>query len=203
MKALKSLILVITLVTIVYTGCSDSSTGSPSPTQINSPRSYYCEHLSTFGIIIVDFQTLEIENAYMKCESPCSDRRPPVSDEELVATANDFFSSVDNSIDRQPVFPDNSQDVMLYRPGLDILHVGQLVLLEVDPGDFGSIAICDSCSGLVLFGGSIVWNGRGRQLYPSENVDSEALQDASRTCRMMQQPASILANRCQPFNIRE
>lgn len=176
-----TLALAVALLLIVACGGStreESATPTPTPLERALARFYnvHDPYKSATVISTLDFQTLGLKAAYFIRQGSC-DTGWGASDEELRRTFGDFFSARGYDWASRLLEEDASQ---ASRVGLfDISRVGEFVVLLMRPSDFGGVAVCDRCSGRVLFAGSVVWNGRGQQLYPVDPIASYALQRTS------------------------
>lgn len=141
------------------------------------PTWFLPDHLSNIAIILVDFQTLQFEVAYFTSQVPCGRNRPPVSDEELKFRAGGIFNAAGTYWTRRVIEEANGKREEL---AFEVSRIGDFVVLEIPPGDFGGVAVSHPCSGLILYAGSIVWSGSGEQLYPAVAIDPGALEHTSR-----------------------
>ena len=145
-----------------------------TPTEPAITQSWFIDpYLANIGILVLDYQSLELKTAHFTKQEPCSSRRQPVSEEELISRAAGIFNAVGKSWSQRVIPNANGQE----REELDI-HIrfaGDLALLEIPPGDFGGFAVSHRCSGLVLYAGSILWAGLGEQLYPANPIIFESL----------------------------
>ncbi|MFQ5856047.1 MAG: hypothetical protein ACE5LU_10425 [Anaerolineae bacterium] len=158
--------------------CTPAPTTPPTPTpgDENGPQTvppwYVDPYSSNIAIIALDYQTLRLKNAYFTRQVPCDGRHPPVDDEELRWRASGLFAAtgrwVADFMDEQPC--------PIEKVNFHISRVGDFVVLYEPAVDFGGVAVSHPCSGLVLFAGSVVWAGRGRQLYPADPILPEALE---------------------------
>jgi len=170
----------LTVALLLMVACGDHAakeSAAPTPTgSAGTPVSsagFLISHLSSIAIITLDFQTLQLKNAYVTYQTPCGNQNHPVTDGELRwraggifdATGESWFAKVDVG----------TGEVLRF----DVSHVGDFAVLEIEPLDFGGVAVSYPCSGLVLFAGSIVWNGRGEQLYPAVPLPPDRLQRTS------------------------
>jgi hypothetical protein len=174
-----TLALAVALLLIVACGGSapeESATPTPTPLERALARFYnsYDPYKSATVIITLDFQTLGLKAAYLVWQGSC-DTGSAATDEQLGRTFGDFFSARGYDWARRLLEADTSQGNVW---GFEISRVGDFVVLLNTPSDYGGVAVCDRCSGAVLFAGSIIWNGLGRQLYPAEPIPSYALQRA-------------------------
>lgn len=140
-----------------------TNTATPIPVrpgwQINSSALNY-------AIIVLDYQTLTLKSAYIQPLSPCQHQ---VDDEVIKSRADGFFEAVMEYGTRR-VTADGKTEL-----GINVQRVGDFALAEISPNDFGGAAILDPCNGLVLFAGSIVYDGAGEQLYPATPIRPDAL----------------------------
>ncbi len=128
--------------------------------------------MSNIGIIVLDFQTLQLQRAYLSVQTPCDELNLPVDDEELALRAGGLFSAVRRDWPRRIL---EDEEGVREELAFETSHKGDLALLELLPGDFGGFAVLHRCSGLVVYAGSIVWMGTGQQLYPAMPIDPGAL----------------------------
>lgn len=164
------ILLIISLLFILtVTACGRMGSQSESAWYID-------DSLSNIAIVVVDFETLQLERAYFTKQEVCQTSRPPVSDEELISRASGLFNAVGKSWSRRLMgeVPHQWEELRI-----ELTHVGNLALLEIPPGDFGGFAVSHACSGLVLYAGSIVFAGRGKQLYPAIPLPANSLQRSS------------------------
>jgi hypothetical protein len=159
------------------TALAQEESATPAPTPLARALAdlfnRYDPYESAIAIITLDFQTLRMKAAYLAYGEPC-DSQPPVSDEEVRTRAGAIFAG-------KYTWEINVQ-------GGGVSRVGDFVVLGVAPSDFGGVAVSDPCTGEVLFAGSIVWNGRGGQLYPVEPIPPDLL---DRTSGQASPPQSI------------
>lgn len=173
----------LTVVLLLMVACGDHAPkepAAPTPTgSAGTPVSsagFLSSHWSSIAIITLDFQTLQLKNAYVTYQKPCGNQNHPVSDDELRWRAGGIFDATgefwSGQVDEETI---GRREVLRF----DVSHVGDFVVLEIAPSDFGGVAVSHPCSGLVLFAGSIVWNGQGEQLYPAVPLPPDRLQRTS------------------------
>ena len=122
-------------------------------------------HLTNVAMIVLDYQSLEIQRLYARKQTPCDDLNAPLPDDILLKKASGFFDAVDAYWTYWIVTDEHGQPQKIM--GFEIKHAHDLAVLEMEPGDFGGFAIMHRCSGLLNFAGSIVWAGTGEQLFPA------------------------------------
>ena len=172
--------MVVMILLLIATSCTGAAGPFPPQTGMSTvqtePPWFFNPYLSNTGILVVDYQTQRLEAAYLERQDVCSVQHPPVSEEELLARAGGLFDAVGKWWPRRVVQGSSGPEERL---DFDITYVDHLAVLEMEPGDFGGVAVSDRCTGLVLFAGEIVWAGRGRQLYPAEGFGLSVLQHVS------------------------
>jgi len=162
---------------------SKTSIATPGETTVRPPTEtavgtairaggFFDPHSSNVAIIVLDFQTLRLKRAYVSYHPSCDDS-PPVSDDELRWRAGGIFDAAGEYWSGQIKEETLGRSEVL---GFEVSHVGDFAVLHISPADFGAIAVSHPCSGRVLFAGSIVWAGGGRQLYPALPIEPDALQ---------------------------
>jgi len=152
---------IVALTLILASACN--ATTSPAPNQPSSstlPGWFIDPDSSNIAIITLDFQTLDRKGVYFTRQEPCDRHHPAINDEEIAARVGDIFRAT-----------------QAYWSGkIDVSRVADFVISVMPPSDFGGFAASHPCSGLVLYAGSIVWSGRGEQIYPAIPIHSNALQ---------------------------
>ena len=127
---------------------------TPTPTPVYVPKWEIAPGVSSFAMIVLDYQTLEFKAAYFEVFEACEPYENLKSDEFLVSQAENVLQRTGQ------------------RPGLQ--HVGDFALFEIEPTDFGGAVVLDPCTGQVLFAGGIVYAGRGEQIYPVHPIVPDA-----------------------------
>ncbi len=172
-QAISRLLIALTLMVFV-SACREARIKLNMASNSN-PAWLIREDMTNIGIIVLDFQTLQLKRAYFNVQTPCSEVRPPVDDAELKSRAGGLFNAVGKYWSRRIVKDENGVREEL---DFEVSYKGDLAVLEMEPGDFGGFAVSHRCSGLVLYAGSIVWSGTGRQLYPAISIPPNALKRA-------------------------
>ena len=129
-------------------------------------------YLSNIAIIVLDYQTLQFKAAYFTRQEPCRSQRQPVSDEELKRRAGGIFDAVGKYWTHRVI---TDQGTTREELAFQTRFAGDLAILEIEPTDFGGFAVSHRCSGAVIFAGSIIWAGMGKQFYPVNPIASDAL----------------------------
>ncbi len=165
------LYLALTVALLPMVACGSHTPNGSASTPVGPVASVRSDS-SSFAVITLDFQTLQLKNAYVTYHQACDAHHQPVSDDELQSKAIRFFAATDE-----------------YGSGpFMVSHVADFAVLERPPVDFGGVAVFDPCSGLVLFAGNIVWAGRGGQVYPADPIPADRLQ---RTSNQAPPPSTI------------
>lgn len=176
MKKSWLLVMISLCITLLGTSCSRRTLPvviPPTPTStVTQPAWFIDPNQSNIAIIVLDYQILQLKAAYLTQQEPCSSQRQPVCDEELKDRAGGIFDATGDNWSRR-VTPD--QGDTLGQLAFDTRCAGDLAILEIEPTDFGGFAVSHRCRGAVIFAGSIVWMGRGKQLYPANPLPSVAL----------------------------
>lgn len=121
---------------------------------------------SELTILILDYKTLKLKTIYNQI-NPCRDDNVLLSDDSLKKKAISFVESI------WPYWPRNQRiNAIEYRNlierKMDVENYENFVFFRIRPADFGGVFIYHACSGLLLFAGSIVHNGTGKQFYPAD-----------------------------------
>ena len=181
-SSMMRLILALAVALILVVACGDSvreESATPTPTPLAPALAEFYNRSDPYGlataIITLDFQTLGLKAAYLVQRGVC-DTGSGASDEQLRRTFGAVFSAGGYDWASRLLEGDTSQGNLW---GFDISRVGDFVVLLMEPSDFGGVAVSHPCTGEVLFAGSIVWSGRGQQLYPADPIPPYALQRAS------------------------
>ena len=125
--------------------------------------------LDNLAILVLDYQSLQLQAVYFTRQESCSSSRQPVSDEELLANASEIFNAAGDNWSRRMVTDDygNQRTELVFKT----YPAGDLTVLEMEAGDFGGFAVLHRCSGMVLYAGSTVWDGTGEQLYAPDPIN--------------------------------
>lgn len=153
----------------------ETTASPPTETVVGTPikiGGFFHPSASNVAIVALDFQTLQLKRAFVSYHPSCDDY-PPVSDDELRWRAGGIFDAAGEYWSGQVKEEDLGRSEVL---GFQVSHVGDFAVLHISPVDFGALAVSHPCSGRVLFAGSIVWSGRGEQLYPPLPIEPDALQ---------------------------
>ena len=144
-----------------------------SSNTVTSPVGFMDPSLSNIAIIVLDYQTLQFERAYLSRQEPCNSKRQPVPEDEIKERAGGIFNATGKYWSQRIVTDEKGNE----REELDfeIQYKGDLAILEISPGDFGGFTVSHRCSGLVLYAGSIIWSGTGEQMYPANPISSNAI----------------------------
>lgn len=156
------LVWLLILVLGVGSGCSvNAPTSQPSsPTRENEgppvawridPDSY-SDHVALF---VLDYQTLKLKRAYLTQQGRCGNVNPGASDTELRSRAGAIFYATE--------FDWRSR----FATSQGFRRIGDFVVQELSPVDFGGVAVSHPCSGAVIYAATIVWAGLGHQIYPT------------------------------------
>lgn len=143
-------------------GCSvNAPTSQPSsPTRENEgppvawridPDSYF-DYVALF---VLDYQTLKLKRAYLTQQGRCANVNPGASDTELRSRAGAIFYATE--------FDWRSR----FATAQGFRRIGDFVVQELSPLDFGGVAVSHPCSGAVIYAATIVWAGLGHQIYPT------------------------------------
>ncbi len=151
------------------------------------------ENLSNIGIIVLNFQTLQLQRAYLSVKTPCDELHLPVDDRQLTLRASGLFNAVRRDWTRRII---EDEEGVREELAFEVTHKNDLAVLELPPADFGGFAVAHRCSGLVVYAGSIVWGGTGQQLYPATPIDPGALK---RTWRHQAPPPEQLDVMIGPY----
>jgi hypothetical protein len=127
---------------------------------------------SSVAVIVLDFETFRLKRAYISYHPSCDDH-PMVSDDNLRWRAGGIFDAAGEYWSGQVKEEALGRSEVL---DFEVSHLGDFAVLHISPGDFGAIAVSDPCSGRVLFAGSVIWAGRGEQLYPAVPIEPDALE---------------------------
>jgi len=130
-----------------------------SPAWHIDPDAYF----SQVAIIVLDYQTLELKRAYLSQHGHCDRSSVSPGDHELQQRAGALFYATQFDWRESLAIPDTFQ------------RIGDFVVQELEPTDFGGVAISHPCSGLVIYGATIVWSGMGQQIYPAMALPAHAL----------------------------
>ena len=169
----------LTCLILLFFGASCSKNmpaldGNATPVNsIPTPGWFINPSQSNIGIFVLDYQTLAFRAAYFTKQEPCGSNRQPVSEEELQERAGGLFNAVGKNWSRRVITDDkgNEQSELAFKTTL----AGDLAVLDLPPGDFGGFAVLHRCSGLVIYAGSILYMGKGEQLFPANPINPDVL----------------------------
>jgi len=174
MKNLIILLLAFCFISIITTSFwGNDSLEIKNDTNIIS-RKWDFSGKDKIGILILDFNSFKPKRIYSNLYE-CRNDLKILSDDSLKEKAITFIESI------WPYWPRNNKiDAISYRntinQKLKIDDYDKFVLFDLSPSDFGGFFLYHRCSGLLVFAGSIVWNGTGKQFFPGEEIDLNYLE---------------------------
>ena len=105
-------------------------------------------------VVVLDYRTLQVQQVWERDVPRCAPFLG-ASESQLADAAEGLLAT--------------------YYSSASFDHLGQVSLLTLGNGDFFGLAMLASCDAQPIYAGTIVWAGRGSQVYPSVSDASDSL----------------------------
>ena len=105
-------------------------------------------------VVVLDYQTLQVQQVW-ESDAPRCAPFLGASESQLTDAAEGLLDTHYSSV--------------------SVDHLGQVSLLTLGNGDFYGLAMLASCDAQPIYAGTIIWAGRGSQVYPSASEVGDGL----------------------------
>ena len=131
-------------------------------------------------ILVLEHKSFNLERASaIKDLGSCYKPNTPLSYNELKQRSDGFLLSTQYGLGIRTT---NTQFGIEVELPTDTLICGEFIIFEQSPTDFGSVTIFDKCRGRLLFAGQLRWLGRGKQIYPMDELSINNIKKLHMQC---------------------
>ena len=133
---------------------------------------WYINRKASIGVFIVDYETYKPKRYYHNLYS-CRENLGLLAPDSLEKKLVTYLMSI------WPYWPRNqrlgsSQLQLQFKNKLSFQDFDRFILFNLQ-ANFGGRFLYDKCSGLLVFAGSVIHNGKGRQFFPAESLPIDNL----------------------------